>query len=455
VAARIRAEFDLPTLRIRIAPDVRREITAAFEVLRGKGIATTVATVPTRSIGLSDRIRSARDISESRFALDSGVVSRIAAALHDLATDVPAYWLELPAPRGYLQLVPWEHLLSDAIGKPLLRLPSFTLRPNAPGPALRVIIAAGLAVGTPAFDVAGLVAQVAGTWSRSVDREVLIDIFVDAESFPGVSDRTAGLPGVFVHDPGRAPAAELGDSDEVAGRPWVKWVSSALDGKAVDVVHLLSHGHISRDRGALVLPVSPTATGSDRLARFIGPVLMCDALDRLGAWSLLVSAVPENHCQPGLRDLADAVSQARAGVVVLHRMGASDSVAELGPALEMIFAGRPQFRPLPGITCWSHPAFVAFPATDSVLCDQDGTSALISGATNEVLAQTDTPAWVAAGTRVLETLQAEWTPADGSVPDPQTVAALQKVSKLFDEHVQAHALTDHESAAPTDPGGTS
>ncbi len=455
MAALIRTDYDLPTLRVQIAPGETAEIFAMFDVFLRPEQTMTVATVPTRALGLSDRIRSAEDVSESRFALAGDVVERISSALHNLATDVPAYWLELPAPRGYLQLVPWERLLSPALGVPLLRLPNIALRPTAPGPTLHVAVAAGLAVGMPPFDVAGLISAVARTWTRSVDRVVLMDVFVDAGSFPSVRDRTADLPWITVHDTAAMPTAVSdADRDEEAGHPWVRWLSSALAGTATDVVHVLSHGHISGDRGALTLPASPSAEGGDRRARFIGPALLCDALAGLGAWSLLISAVPDNHCEPGLRDLADAVSQARAGAVVLHRMSEPDPVAELGPAIEMVYAGQPQFRPLSGITCWSHPSFVAAPA-DVKLCDTDGTSALITGATQEVLSHRDTPTWVAAGTRVLETLQAEWIPADGSVPDPHAVAALQTVSKLFDDHVRAHALPDTQNQPQTDVGGIS
>lgn len=453
----VRIEHDLPTLRIHVARDDREELKAVFEVVRGQGPVSTVREVPTRSLGLADRIRSARDVSESKFRLSPDVVDSLRTALVNLAADdVPAYWLELPSPRGYLQLLPWERLLSPALGRPLLRLPNFTLRPNAPGPTLRIVVVAGRAVGTPDFDAATLVAAVADTWARSVTREVIIDVFVDAESFPDVRDRLAGDPRVTMHDPSLAPDVLLGptsrgaEDDEVRTYPWLQWVTTELAGIATDVVHILCHGHISADRGALALPASPSASGADRFGRFIGPVKLCRALARLGAWSLLLSGVPGNHCPPGLRDLADAVSQARSGVVLLHQMAESDPVAELGSALSMVFGGLPQYLPLPGITCWSHPAFVAY-QDKPALCDADGTSALIAGATHEVLSNSDTPAWVAAGTRVLETLQAEWTPVDGSAFNPQAMEALREVSKLFDDHVRTYALPDSEQH----PGATS
>jgi hypothetical protein len=438
MAMQVLREHDLPTLRVRLAGTDAGGLTAGFEVLRGRGRPRQVLELPTRSLGLADRIRSAGDVSESDFRLATRAARTIVEALNELETDEhgPAFWLELPSPRGYLHLVPWERLLSPHLDRPLLRLPHFTLRPNAPGSTLRVVVVAGQCLGLAEFDSATLIAGVSDTWMRAVDRDVLVDVFVDAESYSDVRERLAGRAGVSVHDRRRPPAGlpDLSGDDAVA-RPWLEWVSASLGGAAIDVIHLLGHGHLAGDRGALVLPAAPLHPTADR---FIGPVLLNDALSRLGAWSLLLSGVPGNHCWPGLRDLADAMSQTRSGVVLLHEMHADGQVDELYPALEMVFGGTPPHRPLPGITCWSHPSFVAFPPTrNQQLCDPDGTSSLITGATHEVLSQSDTPAWVAAGARALETLQAEWTPADGP-PDPQVATALQAVSRLFDEHVRVH-----------------
>jgi hypothetical protein len=450
----VRRDHDLPTLRVRLSGEGPDGPTAGLDVLRGWGEARPVTEISTRSLGLADHIRSARDVSESRFRLADTTIAMIVDALHDLDADAdaPAYWLELPSPRGYLHLVPWERLLSPELGRPLLRLPNYTLRPKAPGSTLRVVLVAGRTLGFAEFDVAYLLDELTTAWTAAVDRDVIVDVFVDADSYREVRYRLRDQPGVTVHDR-RRPPDSLPDArgDDAMARPWLDWVGASLGGTATDVIHLVGHGHISGDRGALVLPAAPVDSTADR---FIGPVLVNEAMSRLGAWSLLLSGVPDNHCRPGLRDLADAASQARSGVVLLHEATAAEPAAELDPALRMVFGGLPPERSLPGITCWSHPSFVAFPASRSSswqLCDPDGTSSLITDAAHDALTWPDTPTWVAAGARALETLQAEWTPADGSRLDPQAEAALKAVSQLFDEHVRTHASTNH----PIDPGATS
>ena len=449
MAQKMMTEYDLPTLRVRLGGEGRERLTAVFEAVRGRGPVQPITEVSTSLIGLSDRIRSAGDVAESRFVLPHGLVDALVSALHGLAAaDVPAYWLDLPCPRGYLPLVPWERLLSPALGRPLLRLPISGLRPNAPGTTVRVLLVAGQAVGVPTFDAAPLVADLVDAWTESVEREVLLDVFVDTESYPQVRNRLAGRPAVTVHDPRlaldvrRLAAEGRSEDDEAWAYPWLEWASAALDGKAADVIHFLGQGHISVDRGALALPASPSATGAERSGRFVGSAQLRRALSRLGAWSLVLSGVPGNHCQPGLRDLADATAQTRTGVVVLHQMQADAPVAELRSTLAMVFGGAPPPGALPGITCWTHPLFVAFPVEDVELCDRDGTSSLITGATQQALAHRDTPAWVAAGTRALENLQVEWTPTDGRPLDSYSVAALEQISKMFDEHVRAYGLPD-------------
>ena len=168
MAQKMMDEDDLPTLRVRLGGEGRERLTAVFEAARGRGPVQPITEVSTSSIGLSDRIQSARDVAESRFVLPRGLVDALVAALRGLAAaDAPAYWLDLPSPRGYLPLVPWERLLSPALGRPLLRLPISGLRPNAPGMTVRVVLVAGQAVGVPAFDVAPLVADLVDAWTES------------------------------------------------------------------------------------------------------------------------------------------------------------------------------------------------------------------------------------------------------------------------------------------------
>lgn len=474
MAAMVRSDNDLPTLRVRLraqspakGASTASEPVAAFQVLRGRDPVAWAQTVPTRRLGLADRIRSARDVQEDDFAIPADVAAAARDALSRLTgPDDPACWLELAAPRGYLHFVPWERLLSPLLDRPLLRLPNYVLRPTAPGSSMRVVLAVGQAPAKRPFDVPDTVAELTRLWLTSTDRAVSIEVFVAPGEVDAVRERLEQNPDVTVHDPRTVGEVLAG----VSANGWVAWVRTALAGRAADVVHVVGHGTLVGERGALALPSLPLPDpppkqplSKQRLSKqrlsdtplsgessawpgTLGAVDLCTSLDRSGAWGLVVTSPPRNHCPAALRDLADAVAQARPGVVALHEWDAADAAEQMRAMLLMLIDGTPPRRSLPGVQCWSHPSFVAFPDAVAPLCEADGTSTLIAEATHEVLAQANTPAWVAAGVRSLEALQARVMPTDGEPPDPAAVAALEAVSKLFEQHVRTFA-------PPQTPGG--
>jgi hypothetical protein len=442
VPALVRSDNDLPTLRVHLRGPAGTgktsrgsEPVAAFQVLRGPGPVTWTETVPTRQLGLADWIRSVRDVHESDFALPGPVATAASDALRRLSRpDDPACWLELPPPRGYLHFLPWERLLSPSLDRPLLRLPNFTLRPSAPGASMRVVLVVAQAPTKRPFDVPGTVEELTRCWLMSTGRSVTLEVFVTPDDVDTVRDLFADNPAVTVHDPRTVRTLIPG----VSGNGWVAWVRTALAGRAADVVHVVGHGTLAGEHGALALPNLRIGETSPARHGTLGAVDLCTSLNRAGAWGLVMTSPPSSHCPAALRDLADAVAQARPGVVALHELDAADATEQMWAMLRMLIDGRPPSGSLPGVMCWSHPSFVAFPDEATPLCGSDGTSTLIAEATHDVLAQVDTPAWVAAGARSLEALQARVMPTGGEPPDPDAVAALEAVSQLFEQHVRTY-----------------
>jgi hypothetical protein len=449
VAIQVRSEHDLPTLRVRLQRTTREQAQAVFDVLLGAGEPRRAGHATTRQLGVPDQVTSWRDLPETRFTVPARIARQISEAIRELvgADNPPALWLELAHPRGYLHLVPWEQLLSEPLGLPLMRLPNFTLRPQAPGASLRVVLCASHPAAKSAFPVEQLIATIAAQWSGAVDRRVSVHVFTDIDVTDHVRALLASRPNVTVHNPRDAASypppprtRNLSETEGEVSNPWLRWIVDALEGKAADAVHFIGHGYISGDRGALALASTPVLNTDTRWSRFVGATQLGDFLCQVGAWSLALSGPPHNHCAAGLRDLADSIAQLRPGVVLLHDAGADYRGDELRRALTMIYGGTPPSGPMPAMTCWSHPAFVAFEeSTRSALITEDGHSTLISSTTQEVLARAETPAWVAAGARALETLQADWTSGTTGPPDPDAVAALRSVSELFDEHVRTYA----------------
>lgn len=438
----VRSEHDLPTVRVRMSRTYDRP-SVDFEAVRGRGEVRQVATVPVRDLGLPDRVEGTRSVSEAMFALPPAVLDRLRDAAGDLG-DSPAepheaLWLELPPPRGALPLVPWERLLAP-VGRPLLRLPNHVLRPQASDTTLDVAICASTPTDETPFHAAAELVRAAGVWRDRAGHEVTVHLFTDVDSVDETASAAAGLgAGVRVHDPREGRRGDREGSYATAG-PWLSWVRESLQGNAVDVVHVLAHGFLSGDRGALALASTPDRD-SGAPTRLVDSAELLAFLGRVGAWSLVLSGPQRNYSPAGLRALGDAVALALPGVCLVHDLGDDPDASQLAATVGMVYAGVVgPAQPLPAVTSWVHPQFVEFPEEERYArgMTEDGRSALLGEATARVLDSAVTPAWVAAGARSLEAQQAEWLPSGSAADmDPAAVTALESVSSLLDRHVRA------------------
>ncbi|MBB3753737.1 hypothetical protein FHT44_006259 [Mycolicibacterium sp. BK634] len=462
-------EANVPVLRIQVqsAPDSSAATLAAFEVLRGSDAPTKIAAEPTTRLGLPDVITSRRDITEDELQIPDELLRQILSALREVATfKDPVYLLDLPAPRGYLHLVPWERLLAEHLPVPLVRLPRYELVPHAKWPLIVAIVAGCSPHRTP-FSVKAAVAHAVSDWRNTFpDKDLIIDIFVPAGDCDGVRNIVgahadmqssgAATHKVTVHDP---------PHETTIG--WRAWIGSALEGRAIDILQLIGHGSFRGDRGVLALPsvaseppeqsVSIDADGRTMFGkapeRSIDAPDLCAALTSLGAWSVLITAPAENASPAGLRDLATAITETRPGVVILHQHPATPAGAvrvtqssqdQAEESLRMITGKIPEAA-MPDVSCW-HPLITAWfttaersaneSAADAALTEPDGTSALISNYTLSVLAAPDAPGWVASGARTLETLHAQMIGSAGGSPNPDAIDALRNVSDSFNEQVR-------------------
>ena len=330
-----------------------------------------------------------------------------------------------------------------------------------------IAIVAGCSPRKTTFRVSTAVAAAVSQWRNTfADKDLTMDIFVPADERDAVRDvlnahantQTTDRPThkIVVHD---APY------DSTIG--WRRWILSALDNRAIDILQLVGHGSFRSDRGVFTLPaiasesqqlsvaLSPSKheTIDDAAERSIDATDLGATLTALGAWALLMSAPPENDSPAGLRDLSTTISETRPGVVILHQQRstqAGDHRASLGnryqaeESLRMIIGKIPE-APMPDVSCW-HPLITAWftgsdrPAdefdADAALTQHDGTSALIAHNTLSVLAGLNVPAWVASGARTLETLHAQLFSNAAGTPDPDAVDALRSVSNRFNEQVR-------------------
>jgi hypothetical protein len=448
----IRAGHGLPTLRVvleRVAGSGDRpEEHAVLQAVIGDQPPQVIYRCPTEALGLPDRDDT---VPESDFRLPDGAAAAVRAAvtaMDETGVSAGALWLELPTPHGDLHLVPWERLLAPVVGdRPVLRTPYHALRPRGSQEVFQVALAAtpsraALAAGV---DLAALVSAYARSWVDSSHGTARVHVFVRDETVAAVRAGTAGLPGVVVHDP--AATADLAGSGagrgvspaDLSTNPWLRWMTAALAGEAVDVLHVLTYGNLGSTGGRLLLARSPVAGGDRDACLLAGSTPLAGALDQLGGWALVLSGLPGDPSPAGLRDLADAIAQLRPGVAVAEAVPAAGT-ADFDAAVARVFGGGPAVGSLPSLSCWVHPELVHYTAEQAgeLLLTPTGQSALIPPATGRVLAGESTPAWVAAGSRFLEAQQADWIGSTAAPPDPAAAEALRSVSALIDAHVQAH-----------------
>jgi hypothetical protein len=454
-------DHDVPVLRVHVRSSETpgAGATAVFEVLHGSHPPVTIAELATSQLGLPDLIQSTHDVVEDRLQIPETLQRMLVGTLNQATADPdPVCLLDLPAPHGYLHLFPWERLLAADLKVPMVRLPRYELVPRAKWPLL-VTIVAGCSPRRPPFSVAAMVDDAVKHWRGAYrDHDLTIDIFVPASEVETVrhaldeeereeQEQSSATHEITIHEP--PDNADIG---------WRTWVGSALEGRAVDVLHLIGHGCFAGERGLFLLPRILSKLPERRVAvdgenhemaselqeRSIDSSDLCASLTRMGAWALLVTAPAENDSPAALRDLSTAVTETRSGVVMLHQYSAAADTHDQAEESFRMLTGQVRGVRMPDISCW-HPVIAAWfikgegsgalSAVGSALTEPDGTTALIDAATASVLAAPNAPAWVASGTRTLETLHAQLLGSASSPPNPDAVEALRSVSASFNQQV--------------------
>jgi len=448
MAMQIRSDLDLPTLRILLDPARTSFSEVVFQVVRGRGTPSEVTRCSLRDLGLPDTLTGMNPIVDNSLTVPAAAIAALKPQVDNLGpSPMPpqsALWLEFPSPRGYLYIIPWERLL-EPLGRSLFRLPNHLVRPQAPGQTLEVAICASAPMAKAAFGPPDIVVGLTQHYLKRTGHEVTVHVFTDQAWYYPMQGAVGPFGSqVVVHDPADSIRFErpersnrVGSSAQVVS-PWLLWIREAMKGRPLDLVHFVSHGYLSGDRGAIAVASTPTLNTDRQWARFIGGVELSTFLSQVGAWGLLLTGPPNNFSEAGLRELADSIALVRPGITVTHDYDADGGCAQFGLILQTVLApGSPLDHPLPATTCWVHPRFVEFPdAYDNLHLNVDGSSAFISGATKEALGNSTTQSWVASASRYLEGQQIKWLPDNlDDAADPAAVTALKNVADLVERHV--------------------
>ena len=239
-------------------------------------------------------------------------------------------WVHLVKPYATLRLVPWERALGAALGRPILMLPDFIFpRPRESVQSLDVVLCASAPLGYEDHSVREALRIAADRILESGARAVRVHVFADRAIADSLSQMWQGDgrlgEQILVHDHDLALpyvsedlSSRLLDEAGALRSPWLLWMRAALAGQGVDVVHFICHGHLSRDRGAMLFAQSPLERSDTFLAGPVGGNELGTFLTQIGAWSTVFTSLPDDHNEPGLRSLADEIAQARPGPMMMH-----------------------------------------------------------------------------------------------------------------------------------------
>jgi hypothetical protein len=253
-----------------------------------------------------------------------------------------------------------------------------------------------------------------------------IEVFAAAEG-----RRVAAAHPVTVHEP---PVADLPVEDELES-PWMRWIAAAIAPRAVDIVHVIAPGRLSRTYGMLDLGDSPAGIACPSSLRLVSTGQLLACLTQVGAWSLSLGATGG---EAALRLLAHRMTALVSGPVLLGAPGADPQ--RLAAAMRYLYARDREHPPESGglmVSC--HPRRVhdrgpAAPAKREDL--QLDLEHAIEHCTPSVAE--GAPAWAAANQRLLERWTAdmigiERAPGEGEAAAPGVSEALHFIATTIEE----------------------
>jgi len=268
-------------------------------------------------------------------------------ALREVLPPDGPLWVSIDAPYGYLPVLPWEAMLGRALDRPILRLPYVAVRPVGPRESLDIALCVALPIArrdalepeTAEQIVRGTLLTFLDQFPPDVVSETTLHVFADRRARAILASLLPSLRGAFtIHVCDEPPESESG-----AGTDWFSWIANTLGGGGADVVHFIGRGFLGRGQGFLVLTPSPGEPDED-VARISAPAL-ARFLDRVGAWSVSFSAVPEQVSIAGLRLLQTQIAHLRGGPILLHDMQADRDGDALLQAFRYLYPTQPHPAP--------------------------------------------------------------------------------------------------------------
>ncbi|MEY9842680.1 hypothetical protein [Streptacidiphilus sp. EB103A] len=320
-----------------------------------------------------------RRYAPEEFALPDGTEAptspQIPAELRDAVTrslhrefgHEEALWLRLVRPYGYLGAVPWETVLVEASGRPVIRVPDRFPVATDLGHVWSVAVALDAAPGTswaPRY-LHGLLAAL----DSAVSVPIEADIFADAATYRSLTSLAPSMPDgllIHLHDPSRADeahaertqlevpqfqrtrrlAAEASSAAQRGALVWADWIVTGLDGRAVRALHLVSDSAFDADRPLLTISLDPAQPAHHTRCTYVSSDESARLADTVGASVLSFGSPADNPGDVATRVMADNVGQQRPGPTIYSSLRLDPRGDALAHAHAFV-ANKPGTAPIP------------------------------------------------------------------------------------------------------------
>jgi hypothetical protein len=361
MAELLKRQYDLIVLKTELldgAGDENVRFTLQYKEA-GELVDVATWTCSTTFIGVGARLDSRQLLGRGpTLQLPAAMLSALTAFFQQETDGDRPLWVHLVKPYGLLRLVAWERLLGDAVHVPVLMLPDFIFPPPLEArDALDAAICASAPLGYEDWSVYLALRRTIDQIVSATPRPLRLHIFTDralASRLRNENALPAPQPGreITLHDDALAekyvhedPSSRLLDHAGALRSPWLLWMREALHGRTIDVMHFICHGYMARDHGALLFAQSPTERTERFLAGPVGATELRTFLTQVGAWSVVLTALPDNYSDPGLRTLADQIAQSRPGPLMLISDDPQQAFPATAAGYRFLYSIEPELPP--------------------------------------------------------------------------------------------------------------
>jgi hypothetical protein len=315
--------------------------------------------IPARELGVPDSIDGAKMLDLN---LTPQMIDGLKSSLKDGADNLPL-WLRFAKPHGFLSALPWERVLTQALQRPVLRLPDLLERPYENRDVLELAICFDPDRSANPDKLRSILKQtVTAILSASPRTQTRLHLFTPSYWYKEL--QLQGAPydkRLQIHDPATAKTnREISDARKAALKEkpgsaieasiqslWSIWMKSELGSRSLDAIYFICESAMSEFQPTLRMSSSLSPREEIDSWSYVDAQELAAIVTRAGAWAAVFSNPRPESAIPVLALMADALAHTRPTTVLYQRLDDDRQIASLRTACAFLFA--PNSAPAPSI----------------------------------------------------------------------------------------------------------